>query len=49
MLITDWNPLTVWFFGDFYVRLGALEYSAEDIKNRFIHLTNHAVTVKSTS
>ena len=44
VLVTDWNPLTVWFYEECYLRFGALEYDTSNIENRYIHLTNNSVT-----
>ena len=44
VLVTDWNPLTVWFYEECYFRFGALEYDAALLENRYIHLTNNSVT-----
>jgi len=42
VLVTDWNPLTVWAYEESYIRMAALEYDA-DSKDRNIHLTNNFV------
>ncbi len=44
VLVTGWNPLTVWFYGECYIRFGAIEYNIKDINNRYMHLTNNSVT-----
>src|SRR3990167_1950561 len=43
VLVTDWNPLSVWFYDECYVRLCASEYDPSNLKNRFSHLTNISV------
>ena len=43
VLVTDYNPLTVWFYGECYIRLSASEYSHRNLKNRYSHLTNNSV------
>eukprot|EP00440_Ansanella_granifera_P073590 gb/GFBE01079856.1/.p1 GENE.gb/GFBE01079856.1/~~gb/GFBE01079856.1/.p1 ORF type:complete len:725 (+),score=180.31 gb/GFBE01079856.1/:1-2175(+) len=42
VLITSWDPLTVWFWGECYVRIAADEYVLDDTNN-MRHLTNNAV------
>ena len=39
VLVTDWNPLTVWVYNQSYIRFAMMDY---DPKNRakFAHLTN---------
>ena len=34
VLVTDWSPLTVWFYEICYVRFGADEYDPNDLSNR---------------
>jgi hypothetical protein len=43
VLITDPNPLVVYMFGDCYARFCASRYDAENLEDRFIHLTNNSV------
>ena len=45
-LVTDWNPLGVWFYEDFYCRVAARDFSYSK-KGRFIHLTNNSVAKKA--
>lgn len=42
VLVTDWNPLTVWAYEDCYIRLAAIDYDP-NTNNRYSHLTNNAV------
>lgn len=44
VVVTNWNPLTVWFYEECYVRFGAIEYDIHEIKNQFMHLTNNSIT-----
>ena len=48
VLVTDWNPLTVWFYDACYLRFAAEEYSVADFQNRFSHLTNNTIQIKSS-
>ena len=45
VLVTDWNPLTIWLYTDSYVRFCVAEYDpkADSRKN---HLTNNSVQKK---
>jgi tubulin monoglycylase TTLL3/8 len=42
VLVTDWNPLTVWAYRGSYVRLAAKDYDSNK-NDRFAHLTNNCV------
>lgn len=41
--MTSWEPLTIWFYKESYVRFGAEIYDPSDLNNRFIHLTNNSI------
>ena len=43
MLVTSWNPLTIWFWKKPYIRFPAGEYDASNLTDRFVHLTNNSV------
>ncbi len=43
VLVTNWNPLTIWLFKEPYFRFPATDYNADNIADRFIHLTNNSV------
>lgn len=43
VLVTDWNPLTIWLFKKPYVRLPAHDYDENDLCNKFSHLANNSV------
>ena len=43
VLVTDWNPLTVWYFKKPYVRFPAHDYDPQDIDNNFAHLANNSI------
>lgn len=47
VMVTDWNPLTVWFYDACYVRFAAEDYSLANFENRFSHLTNNSIASKS--
>mmetsp|Transcript_3502 Transcript_3502/g.5971 ORF Transcript_3502/g.5971 Transcript_3502/m.5971 type:complete len:669 (+) Transcript_3502:853-2859(+) len=45
VLVTDWNPLTVWVYRDSYVRFCVQRYDAKS-ESRKNHLTNNSVQKK---
>jgi tubulin monoglycylase TTLL3/8 len=45
IVVTDWNPLTVWAYSKSYVRFAAMEYDPKST-NKFAHLTNNCIVKK---
>ena len=43
VLVTSFNPLTIWKYEECYIRFSALDYNVEDVSNKFIHLTNNSI------
>ena len=43
VLVTDWDPLTIWFFDECYIRFAAEDYEQGKIGNKFTHLTNNSI------
>lgn len=45
VLVTDWNPLTIYFFDECYARFSVEAYStsAGDMENAFVHLVNNSI------
>jgi Tubulin-tyrosine ligase family len=47
VLVTCWNPLTVWFYKDCYTRFCAEDYKPSNFDNIFCHLSNNSIAKKS--
>ena len=45
VLVTDWNPLTIWCYRESYIRFTVTEYDRKD-NSRKNHLTNNSVQKK---
>lgn len=43
VIATNFNPLTVWFYDECYIRFSAADYDAKEIGNKFIHLCNNSI------
>ena len=43
VLVTDWNPLTVWIYAEPYIRFPAADFDFDKISNRYAHLSNNSV------
>lgn len=43
VLVTDWNPLTVWMYEEPYIRFPASDFSFKNLNNRYAHLSNNSV------
>ena len=46
VLVTDWNPLTIYFFDEAYCRFSSEEYTTDEaaLNNAFVHLVNQSVS-----
>ena len=45
VLVTDWNPLTVWIYSECYIRFALMDYDPKN-KIQFAHLTNNCLVKK---
>ena len=43
VLVTDWNPLTIWVYNEPYIRFPAADFDFNKIGNRYAHLSNNSV------
>ena len=43
VLVTDWNPLTIWIYAEPYIRFPAADFDMDKIANRYAHLSNNSV------
>jgi hypothetical protein len=43
VLVTCWDPLTVWMHEDCYLRFSSEEYSTTDLSDQYVHLTNNSI------
>lgn len=42
--MTDWNPLTIYFYDTCYIRICFEEYNPQDLHNKFAHLANNCIS-----
>lgn len=47
VLVASWEPLTVWFYRDCYLRFCAEDYKPSNFDNIFCHLSNNSIAKKS--
>ena len=43
VLVTDWNPLTVWMYAEPYARFPASDFNLTELDNNFSHLSNNSI------
>jgi tubulin monoglycylase TTLL3/8 len=48
VLVTDFNPLTIWLYETPYIRFSAEAYNPDNIHNLYSHLTNNAIAKGSS-
>lgn len=46
VLVTDWNPLTVWIYQECYIRFSPVDYDITKLNDKYMHLTNNAIVSK---
>lgn len=43
VIVEDYNPPKIWFYGEFYVRFCLEDYNPSKLSNKFAHLTNNSI------
>jgi len=41
--VTSFNPLTIWFYEEFYIRFAAENYKKGNLNHKFGFLTNNSI------
>ena len=47
VLVTNFNPLTIWMYDEFYVRFSPMDFDITNLRDNAMHLTNNSVVSKS--
>ena len=47
VLVTSFQPLTIWLYSECYLRFAAVDYDSENTDDLFIHLTNNSISKHS--
>lgn len=43
VLVSDWNPLSVWFYDECYLRFALADFQLEKLDDNLVHLCNNCV------
>lgn len=43
VMVCDWNPQTIWFYEECYIRFSGHKFSLDNQKDRYAHQTNNSV------
>ena len=47
VLISDWNPLVIWFCDECYLRFCVEEFDLSNLEDKFVHLANNSIAKNS--
>jgi tubulin monoglycylase TTLL3/8 len=49
VLVTNWNPLTIWMYAEPYIRFPAADFDLNTLSNNFAHLSNNSIAKNGQS